>query len=438
MITLVNSVMPHEVARGMHVPPPGVLSLASAIRESDVQVRFLDVANLGEHWPLAPEDLPALLGDIPPMVGFSTMSNMLPFTVEAARALKAVSPQTTIVFGGCGTQAALEGILTKFPFVDFAFYGEGEECVPKFLQSYPHSGSWREVAGLAYRQNGQVIVNPPPRRIAQLDALPMPAYDLVDFASYSPTITLMTSRGCPFCCSYCESVAFWERRVTSYSVPRLFAEIKLLRTAHGVSSFGFSDDTFTASRKRASEFCREYIRGGWDFHWGCAARVDGVEPELMKLLAQANCQDFYFGVESGSDRTLRAIRKGVTRDQICDVVPRAREHFSRVIASFMWGFPFEELADLEETLLLAAYLRSCDVQAQLHLWSPMTRSSLFEQYRDQLVYDPAVQSNIVLGEVKRYEKLIRSHPEIFAPFYHVPHPDFERKKRMVEAMGFSG
>ena len=430
--------MPHEVVRGLHVPPPGVLSLASAIRESGVPVRFLDLANLGEHWPLAAEDLPAFLGDLSPMVGFSTMSNMLPFSIEAARALKTASPQTTILFGGCGTQAAMEAILKEFAFIDFAFYGEGEECVPKFLRRYPGSDDWREVAGLAYRQNGQVIVNPLPRRISDLDSLPMPAYDLIDFASYHPTITLMTSRGCPFCCSYCESVAFWERRVTSYSVPRLFAEINLLRTSHGVTSFGFSDDTFTASRRRAGEFCQEYLQGGSDFRWGCAARVDGVGPELMKLLAQSNCQDFYFGVESGSDRTLRAIRKGVTRAQICDVVPRAREHFSQVIASFMWGFPFEELTDLEETLLLAAYLRTCDVQVQLHLWSPMTRSALFERYRDRLVYDPAVQSNIVLAEVGRYQELIRSHPDIFAPFYHVPHPDFERKKQMVEAMGFAG
>lgn len=438
MITLVNCVTPHDAVGGLQVPPPGLLSLASAIREAGLPVRFVDLATVGDRWPLAPEDFPGWLGEIQPIVGFSTMSNMLPYALEAARALKAASPQTTILFGGCGTQAAIQGIVQEFPFIDVAFYGEGEQAVPKFLRQYPASNSWRQVEGLVYRQNGHVNVNPPPARIVGLDALPLPAYDLVDFAAYNPTLTLMTSRGCPFCCTYCESVGFWERQVTSYSVARLFAEIRLLQTQHGISSFGFSDDTFTASRQRAAQFCRDYLDGGWSFRWGCAARVDGVEPELMKLMAQANCQDFYFGVESGSDRTLRAIRKGVTRAQICEVVPRAQEHFSQVIASFMWGFPFEELSDLEETLLLAAYLQTYGVQVQFHLWSPMTRSALFDQYRDQIVYDPTVQSNIVLADVARYEPMIRGHPEIFAPFYHVPHPDFGRKKQMIEAMGFSG
>jgi radical SAM superfamily enzyme YgiQ (UPF0313 family) len=104
----------------------------------------------------------------------------------------------------------------------------------------------------------------------------------------------------------------------------------------------------------------------------------------------------------------------------------------------MWGFPFEDLADLEETLMMAAFLRAYDVNIQVHLWSPMPRSRLFEQYRDQLVYDPGVQSNIVFGNVTRFHSLIASSPALFAPFYHVPHPDFERKKMMIEGMGFRG
>lgn len=438
MITLVNCVTPHSSVRGLQVPPPGLLSLTSAIRAAGLTVRFIDLATVGDLWPLAPEDVPRWLGERTPVVGFSTMSNMLPWTLEAARCLKEQSPQTTILFGGCGTQAAIEDIMKEFSFVDFAFYGEGEPAVPRFLQCFPHSNAWREVDGLVYRQNGQIVVNPPPARIQDFDALPLPAYDVLDFASYDPTISLMTARGCPFACTYCESVAFWDRRVTAYSVARLFAEIRLLQSRHGIARFGFCDDTFTARRQRAAQFCEEYLRDGWEFEWGCAARVDGVTPDLMRLLAQANCKDFYFGVESGSDRTLRAVRKGVTRDQICETVPRAREHFSQVIASFMWGFPFEDLSDLEDTLLLAAYLRTHDIQIQFHLWSPMTRSALFDQYRHQLVYDPEVQSNIVLADVRRYETLIRSYPAIFAPFYHVPHPDFTRKRQLLEAMGFAG
>ena len=135
---------------------------------------------------------------------------------------------------------------------------------------------------------------------------------------------------------------------------------------------------------------------------------------------------------------LRAVRKKVTRAQICETIPRAREHFENVTASFIWGFPFEEVQELEETLMLMVHLATYGVQLQLHLWSPMPRSPLFRQYRDRLVYDPSVQSNIVMGDMSRYHALIESDPTIFAPFYHVPHSALEEKKAMIQALGFEG
>jgi radical SAM superfamily enzyme YgiQ (UPF0313 family) len=221
-------------------------------------------------------------------------------------------------------------------------------------------------------------------------------------------------------------------------VARIFDEIRRLQRLRPVSRLGLVDDTFTVRKERAAEFCREYLDGGWDFLWGALARVDGIDSPLMKLMFEAGCRNIYFGVESGSDNTLGAIRKGVTRAQACEVIPRAQEYISQVYASFMWGFPFEELSDLEETLLLAAYLRTFGVEVQLHLWSPMPRSPLFKQYKSRLVYDPNVQSNIVPGDVAGYQSLIESSSTIFAPFYHVPHADFEQKKQMIAAMGFDG
>jgi len=154
-------------------------------------------------------------------------------------------------------------------------------------------------------------------------------------------------------------------------------------------------------------------------------------------MAQARCDTIYFGVESGSDRVLKAIRKRVTSDRVAAVVPRAREHFSKVVASFMWGFPFETVEDLEATLLLAAYLRSAGVTIQLHLWAPMPRSSLCKQYQAQLVYDPKVQSDFVAADVDRYAPLIASNSRLFAPFYHVPHPALAEKRALIEALGFA-
>ena len=282
------------------------------------------------------------------------------------------------------------------------------------------------------------MVNPPPAQIEDLDSLPLPAYDLVDFTAYHGYIGLLTSRGCPFGCAYCEGSLVGGGRFATHSVSRIFDEIRALQAVYPVARLGFVDDTFTVRRARVVQFCNEYAASGWDFKWGALARVDGADDELLQLMAKHNCENIYFGVESGSDKTLRAVRKGVTSVQVCEVIPRAKEHFQTVTASFIWGFPFENLQDLEDTLMLAAYLASYGVHIQLHLWSPMPRSLLFRQFRDQLVYDPEVQSNIVMGDMTRYQPLIRSNPTIFAPFYHVPHDCFEEKKAMIKTMGFEG
>jgi anaerobic magnesium-protoporphyrin IX monomethyl ester cyclase len=429
-------VAPHS-SEGAGIPPPGLLLLAAAVRRANVPVRLADLATSGPVLPPAPEDFPRWLGEISPVVGFSTMSNMLPYALEAARCLKAASPGTTILFGGCGAQAAVADLLTRFPFVDFVFQGEAEESLPLFLTRYPTSDLWRETPGIAFRDQGRVVINPPPPRIRNLDDLPLPAYDLVDRAAYQGYIGLVCSRGCPFTCSYCEGAFTRGEGMTSYSLARVSEEIELLLAGYGISHFRFLEDTFTARPERALEFCRSYQEQGWDFNWGVLSRVDGMSPSLMSRMAQANCNTVYFGVESGSDRVLRAIGKRVSSADILEVVPRAAEHFPQVVASFMWGFPFEEVSDFEETLLLAACLRSYGVTIQMHLWAPMPRSPLCRQYQSQLVYDPGVQSDFVAADVTRYASLIASHSTIFAPFYHVPHPAFGQKRRMIKDLGFA-
>lgn len=436
MITLVNCVVPHT-AKGAGIPPPGLLSLAAAVRQAGHAVRIADLAGTGPGGLPAPEDFPAWLGALPPLVGFSTMSNMLPYALEAARCLKTAAPDTAILFGGCGANAAPVALLRQFPFIDFVFQGEAEQTLPHFLSHYPHHERWRGTAGLVFRDQGTVTANPSPARIADLDALPLPAYDLVNPAAYQGYIGLLTSRGCPFRCAYCEGGAGAGQHLSLQSLPRVFEEIQLLQSTYGLSAFRLLDDTFTVKRERAAQFCRDYLARGCAFQWGALSRVDGLDPDLMQLMAAANCDTLYFGVESGSDRTLQRIRKRVTSACIADVVPRARAHFPKVVASFIWGFPFEEVEDLEATLLVAALLRSAGVVIQMHLWSPMPRSPLCQEYLDQLVYDPQTQSDFVGADVSRYQSLIASNRLIFAPFYHVPHPAFERKKAMIEAMGFA-
>ena len=153
MITLVNCVGSHSKDEP-GVAPPGLLTLAAAVREAGFPVRLADLGAVGNAGPPTPEDFPQWLGEPTPVVGFSAMSNMLPFALEAARCLKAASPDTTILLGGCGVQAAVQETLAQFPFIDFAFQGEAERTLPQFLREFHNPSARRQVEGLAYRERG--------------------------------------------------------------------------------------------------------------------------------------------------------------------------------------------------------------------------------------------------------------------------------------------
>jgi anaerobic magnesium-protoporphyrin IX monomethyl ester cyclase len=437
MITLVNCQYPAQTAAA----PPGVLSLAASIRAAGIEVSVLDLQLLADLSQVTPEDLLAKLGDPPPpVVGLSTMSNMLPFALESARLLKQAHPQVTIVIGGCGVQGIFQEILERFEDVDFLFQGEGDVAFPHFLKTFLAGGEWQLLPGIAFRAGSKVQINPPPPRIQDLDLLPLPAYDLVDINAYTAPLNLMTARGCPFHCVYCSGGAFRGTAPVARSHSGLIEEIELLAARYRKEKFSFVDDTFTVPRGRAASFCRTYREKGSRFSWSILARINTLTLEDLDLMAQSGCKALYFGIESGSERVLSRIKKGFTLKDAETTLRQAKERFEFVVASLMYGFPFETVADLEQTLVLAGYCQMLNIGKQLHFWSPMPLSSLYEQYREQLVYDPEIYSNAVKSklDLSRYEPLIASDSRVFAPFYHVPHPGLKEKIELARSMGFWG
>lgn len=436
MITLINCASPNKKA----VPPPGILSLAASLRKAGVETRILDLQVVPESESFEPEIVLELLGNPPQMVGFSTMSNMLPFALEAARILKENFPQTQIIFGGCGVQGVLQEVLSRFDYIDFAFHGESDISLPEFVKAWEAGKNWYDVPGLAFRDGSKVIVNPPPPRIQDLDNLPMPAYNLLDMTKYHAPISLMATRGCPFHCAYCDGGAFRGTQPVSRSSQSLLDEILMLASTYYRTKFSFVDDTFTAPPQKAEDFCRNYLERGCEFEWGALVRLDTISEPLMDLMAAAHCDALYFGIESGSENVLKAIGKRFRLSNVEHILSEAKKRFSFVITSFIWGFPFETVEDLKQTLLLASYFQTLNIGIQMHLWAPMPRSALFSAYRKELRFDPEILSNIVKSafNISGFTDMIASDARIFAPFYHVPHPDFAGKREIIQTMGFQG
>ncbi len=435
MITLISCIFPDTKA----LAPPGVMALGAAFRAAGVDVEIVDIQTSPQGPDVQPEDVVEMVADKrPEMIGFSSMSNMLPFALTAAEAVKKEYPETKIIFGGCGVQSVLAEVLGAYPYVDFAFHGEGDITAPQFVKAYQSGGEWRDTPGLAFRDGTKIVINPAAPRIQDLDSLPRPGYDMLDMSLYTAPIGLMTTRGCPFKCTYCDGGAWRGMKPINRSADGILDEVEALVEKYGRKRFSFVDDTFTVPLRRAEAFCNRYLERGCDFEWGVLVRVNTVNDELMSLMKRAGCGSLYFGVESGSERVSERINKNLKMDVVEKVLSQASEKFESVTASFIWGFPFEEIEDLEQTFLLASYLHTVGVEIQTHLWSPMPQSALFEEYKDQLVFDPEFCSNIAHSKfsLDRYVDMIASNAKVFAPFYHVPHPGFEKKRELISNLGF--
>ncbi|NEX12824.1 MAG: hypothetical protein C1942_09115 [Prosthecochloris sp.] len=423
-------------------PPLGILSLAAWLRSHGVTLNIADYqlagGDMGEQ--LLPSRFASFIEEHSPapIIGISTMGGMLPVVLMAVEEYKARHPEKTIILGGSGPAGVAAHILRAFPAVDCIFCGEGEAALLEFLEK---NGDPSTVAGVVYREGDSIVENPARKRISDLDVLPVPAYDLIDMDRYA-VVNVSTSRGCPYRCAFCESPAFWGKGVVYRSLDNVMNEIRELRTRWAKRQINLCDDTFVARRPRVEEFCRRVISEKLDFRWECFARVDLVDPDLMKLMAEAGCSGVFFGVESGSDSVLSRIDKRFTVARARDVISQAVKIFPHVYTSFVWGLPFETMEDFYDSILLMTEFGNSGVRVQRPHFSLRPGAPLFAEYGYDLAYSSSLPYHFL--EVPRrflppeVEETIRRYPEIFITFYHITGLEFEEKQlfmRNLEALG---
>jgi anaerobic magnesium-protoporphyrin IX monomethyl ester cyclase len=437
-ITLLNvgpNVPRTEDGRLLKPPPLGVLALTAFLQRHGKSVELLDY-QLNTN-PIEEQlSVSALAGYMKSHVtsgtlGVSTMGGMLPIVILALREFKTDRPDTRIVLGGAGPSNVATDILTNFAWVDVVVRGEGEETLLRLLDSeHPPE----KVAGLSYRQNGRVYDNPPRPRLQDLDGLPMPAYDRLDMDRYA-VANIVTARGCPFACAFCEVPAFWGRSVTMRSLDNVMDEIRVLRQVCGKGQIGISDDNLILDRARTLDFCQRLLREKLDIKWECFGRIDLLDEELMAAMAGSGCNAIFFGVESGADRILSMIGKNITADQARVVVRRSLDFFRRVYTSFVWGFPFETLEEFYDSVLLMMEFAELGARVQRPFLSLRPGSRLNDEYGGALEYSEELP--LYFLEVPRaflptpVVDLVKAFPRIFTGFYHVQGLDFEAKKRFM-------
>ena len=414
---------------GAVLPPLGLAYLASMLEKEGHEVKIIDGPALAAVEGYGLEELARDLRDFKPkVVGISAAYSQIEYTRKSLSLIKAIVPGCIIVLGG-SLATSMPKILNEFKNLDYGVYGEAEFTFAEILKKIENNETLENTEGLIWREGSEVKFLKP-KLVMNIDDVPMPARHLLKMEIYRPSpanyrrlpaTTIMTSRGCPYQCIFC-SKSVEGSVFRAHSAKRVVDEIESLVKDYGIKDIQIFDDTFTCIQKRTEEICNEIIERNLDVGWNCMTRADNVDLELLKLMKKAGCYEVGFGIESGSERILKFIGKGLTKEQIREGVKEAKKAGLDVRGFFMIGFPTETKEEILETIEFAKEL-DVDV-AQFMIATPLPGTKMWEIAKEQGVVNESdcasftfyapdkmpFSSNILNEEElgKLYEKAIKS------------------------------
>ena len=366
-------------------PPLGLGYLAAVLERNHHQVQILDFS-LDPQSSLD-SDVQRVAAFDPHLVGITAMTSVYHNAVETATLLKAYLGRP-IVLGGPHATMCPERILTESPVIDYVVRGEGEATILELVDAVAGDRDLGSVKGLTYRRRGEVspssgrgeiVSNPDRELIVDLDALPFPARHLFDLKRYGlrtpegqPMATILSSRGCPFNCSYCFK-GIVGRTYRQRSPENIIAELRHIIAEYGIRNFYFIDDLFTIDSRRLQAITEGLIAQRLDIRWQCLGRVDRVNAEILRKMYAAGCRRIHYGIESGNQVILQRIDKGIKLGQVHDAVRWANEAGIQVKGYFMLGLPGDTEQTMQQTIDLAVALDLDEAMFSLTTPFPGTR-----------------------------------------------------------------
>ncbi|MFH1968568.1 MAG: radical SAM protein [bacterium] len=369
---------------GTSLPPLGLTILAAVLRENNIPVTILDAAVLGFSFD---ETVNEILKQDPSYLGFTTVTVSVNKAAKIAQEIKKIRPEIITLIGGPHLTAMPDETMKMFPQFDIGVVGEGEITIIKLLESLDNGGDIGKIPGLIYRQNGSLINTGRAELIKDLDSLPIDAWDLlpnfpqgykssVHKLGRLPTTSLITSRGCPYQCRFCDNSMFG-KKVRAYSAGRLIEIVKYLQKNYGVKDIFFNDDNFVMLKNRLIEFCNALHREKLDLTWGCYGRIDNVTDETMlMMMKKAGCWRISYGLESGEQKILDFYRKNETLQQMKKVIGWTRKAGIRSKGFFMMGNFLETEESLKKTVEFAKNLALDDFHATF--LTPLPGSDIYD------------------------------------------------------------
>jgi len=295
-----------------------------------------------------------------------------------------------VVVGGPHATYFHRSVLEECPAIDVVIRHEFDTKIARVVSNLD---DLQAVAGITYRNGGGIFDNGDGELEQNLDEIPFPNRDIVPWSWYleawysrQPFMNMMTSRGCPYHCSFC----LWPQSMYGHkqrfrSVDNVVEEIRFLVSRYGVKELNIDDGTFTTNKGRMIEFCQKLRDLGASLIWTCNGRVDNLDDEMLAEMKKSGCKMIRLGVESGSQEVLESIRKGLTIKQIEDGVRLVKKHGIQALGGFMFGFPYDSKETVEQTIQLAKKLSPDQVQFSISMCYPGTS-----------LYDYAKKNNLLL------------------------------------------
>jgi anaerobic magnesium-protoporphyrin IX monomethyl ester cyclase len=364
--------------------PLGTLYVASSLLKRGHQVRFLNGAFLTHQ-----EILNAIKGLEPGFVGVYSSAFGWQKAKKTATDIKRIDKTIFTCIGGPYPIAVQEHCLREGGrSVDAVVTGEGELTVAEVLDRLQKGKTLKDVQGVIYRENNRIIKNLPRPLITNLDALPFPNRELLGEANQhlpppatykrKPVAVMMTSRGCNRKCIFCFQIDKERKSGIRYrSIENVLEEIEVCLD-QGFREIKFIDDTFAEDYDRAMHLAKEIRKRRLDFTWFASACVNQVDKALLQAFKDAGCWAILFGAESGVQKNLNAIGKGITLEQTRKAVKSAQDVGITVQTTYMFGIPGETFEEGLETINFACALNP-DI-ASFHAITPFPGTYLYDNY----------------------------------------------------------
>jgi radical SAM superfamily enzyme YgiQ (UPF0313 family) len=337
-----------ESSRGYN-PPLGLLHIASILENNNHDVTVID-SQVEEY---SFEELEVIISQASyDLLGLTVMTFSLVDSLHTSRIAKKHHPHKPIVWGGPHLHIFAEESV-RFPDIDYAVTGEGETSIQQLVNHLTGELPWGKVTGVSKIKDGQYLFNGDSPMIDELDDLPFVARHLIPIHKYNSILakgnivtTIFTSRGCPYKCSFCDRPQL-RPKFRARSAINVVDELELCYQM-GIEEFIIYDDTFTVSKKRVHDICDEIIKRKLKIFWDCRTSVNAMDQSLLNHMAEAGCVGIHYGVEAGTEKIQKILRKNLKLDKVASIFDMTRRAGIKSMAYFIIGNPEETRDDIDQ------------------------------------------------------------------------------------------